>query len=132
MSVGKKSLVGKKIGWKIPGNVRTLPGMQDRKTAEAEKTPLGPRGEKNNFVGWEFFFVGWGKKVFGGKKCQRSETVVYWSKWSPTPVVNGPDRARLNGNIRHFLAGGSGFESRRDEYLNRRNKTQYMSPNEPK
>ena len=45
LSVGKKN-VGWRISPAIPGNVRTFPGMQDRKTAEAEKNPLGPRGKK--------------------------------------------------------------------------------------
>ena len=55
LSVGEKNVGWKKhfVGWKknvrwkispaIPGNVRTFPGMRDRKTAEAETKPLGPR-----------------------------------------------------------------------------------------
>ena len=45
------------------------------KTAEAEKTPLGPRGKKNVrwnkkslSVGRTFSFVGWGEKMSVGKK----------------------------------------------------------------
>ena len=49
--VGKKVSVGKR-----PENVRTFPGMQDRKTAEVEKNPLGPGG-KNIIVGWDFFLL---------------------------------------------------------------------------
>ena len=66
----KKNFVGwkKNVGWKIspaiPGNIRTFPGMQDQKMAEAEKNPLGPRGKKLELsAGIFFIFVGWEKIV---------------------------------------------------------------------
>ena len=43
-NVGWKKKVGWKISPAIPGNVRTFPGMQDQKTAEAEKNALRPIG----------------------------------------------------------------------------------------
>ena len=46
---------------------RTFPGMQDRKTAEAGKTPLGPIGDFF-FVRWQFFFCRLGKQNVGPKK----------------------------------------------------------------
>ena len=44
-----KSDVGWRISPAIPGNVRTFPGMPDRKTAEAGQKPLGPEEIKHNF-----------------------------------------------------------------------------------
>ena len=80
LSVGEKNVGWKKhfVGWKknvrwkispaVPGNVRTLPGMQDRKTSEAGKTPWALVEKKN---------VCWKKKLLvgnfflsvGEKKC---------------------------------------------------------------
>ena len=101
MSVGKKNvgwkknlLVGKRIvSWRIspaiPGNGQAFPGMQDQKTAQAEKKrpqALGGRGGGNCrlgkkncrlincFVGWknlcrlETQLVGWTKKIDGWNK----------------------------------------------------------------
>ena len=54
---GKKHRLEEKkfVGWKIPppipGNARTFPRMQDRKTAQAEKNPLGPKGKKKCLLG---------------------------------------------------------------------------------
>ena len=44
--------------------------MQDQKTAEADKNPLGPRGggQKKDSSVREFFLVGWEMSV--GKKCR--------------------------------------------------------------
>ena len=67
-----KKNVGGRISPAIPGNVRTFPGMLDRKTAEVGKNPLGPigwGGGGGKFVIWIFFGrlggqnVGWKKNV---------------------------------------------------------------------
>ena len=91
VSWGEKISVGKKFGRKfvglkkkcpaIPRNVRTFPGMQDGKTAEAEKKPLGPRGEKKRPLQKKKLSVGilfgrLGKKMSVGKKS----SFVSWSK----------------------------------------------------
>ena len=64
LSVGNFFSVGEKNG-----NVRTFPGMQDRKTAEAGKNALGPIGRGKKV---EIFFcqlveknVGWKKNASG-------------------------------------------------------------------
>ena len=72
----KKCRLEKNVGWKISpaisGNVRTFPGMQDRKTAEGGKKPLGPMGEKKvrqkkNCRLEIYFFCRLGKKMSVGK-----------------------------------------------------------------
>ena len=74
--LGEKKFRWKKIvSWKknvrwriypaIPGNVRTFPEKQDRKTAEAGKNPLGPVAGKKKMG---FFVVGWREKMSVGKK----------------------------------------------------------------
>ena len=85
MLVGKKTCrLKKKVGWRISpaksGNVRTFPGMQDRKTAEAGKNALGPIGgkrkiffchlEKKVFYRLEKQNVGWKKNLSFEKKCR--------------------------------------------------------------
>ena len=62
------------------------------------------------------------KNVVGRKKCQ------------PSGLTGRTSQRRTlsrNGGIRRSHAEGPGFESRSDQYLNRRNKTQFLSPNEP-
>ena len=85
-------------------NFRTFPEMQDRKTAEAEKKPLGPGGR-------------------GGKKLSVGEKNVGWRFRVRIPEVPGSNPGG---------PGGSGFRSRREQYLNRRNKPRFLSANEPK
>ena len=71
MLVGKKvcRLKKRNVAWGISpaknGNVRTFPGMQDRKTAEAGKNALGPIGAEKIIVGWQFIFLS-----VGQKKCR--------------------------------------------------------------
>ena len=102
------------MGWRlspaIPGNVRTFPGMQDRKTAEAGKNLLGPTEEKrkekvrhlekNSFlsvgekkcplekkklVGWRIFFCRLGKKMSVGKKLSLEKEIG----WRISPAIPG-------------------------------------------
>ena len=105
------SVEKKNVGWRIfpakNGKVWTFPGMQDRKTAEAGKNPLGPIGEKKKL---RIFFCQVVKKnVRWKKKCQRSKM---------TGLDLRPWTVIRNGNIRRCHAEGPGFESRRDQYLN--------------
>ena len=86
--LGKKNSVRKNVGWKIspaiPGNVRTFPGMQDRKTAGVEKKPLGPRPRENKNVcrkknrRLEFRFCRLGGKNVGWQKIHHSSVGVFF------------------------------------------------------
>ena len=76
MLVGKEIIGWKKnISWRISpaqnGNVRTFPGMQDRKTAVAGNNaprPYRGGGGGKLSVGKFFFLVGWAQKMSVGKK----------------------------------------------------------------
>ena len=94
-TVGWKKIVGweKSVGWRIcpaiPGNVWAFPGMQDRKTADAEKKPLGPIGGGKKFVIWKTKVVGCGifllvgeKKLSVGKKMSVGEFPLLFQEMS--------------------------------------------------
>ena len=91
----KKMLVGKQnVGWRI--SPAKFPVMQDRKTAEAGKNPLGPRGRKRKF---DIFFLSVGeKKCRLEKKCQRSRMTGF--NLRPRTVIR-------NGNIHCCHAEGA-------------------------
>ena len=84
-----------------------VPGMQDRKTAEPGKNPLGPLGEK--------------KVCYLEKKGFCRFGTFFFSVERKMPAV-GDDHLRprtvsRNGNIRRYQAEGPGFEPRRDGSL---------------
>ena len=100
-------------------NFWTFPAMQDRKTVEVEKNPLRLRGQKKKVYRVEIFHC------WLGKQC-RLEVL------GSNPGGFGYESREIFLGSNPGGPGGSGFESLRDQYLNRRNKPQFLSPNEPK